>query len=172
MNPTLKLDTLLVHGGSEPGPAGATAVPIVQSSSFAYSTAEELEDIFRGRAVGSIYTRIGNPTNDALERRLALLEGGVSCISTASGMAAITTAVMAVVRAGDEVLASSSLFGGTYSLFHDTLSNFGITTTFVDPLDLETFGASVNERTRLIFLETIGNPKMDVPDVGALAAVA
>lgn len=172
MENTLRFDSLLVHGGLEDGPAGATAVPIVQSSSFAYQTAEALEDVFRGRAVGSVYTRIGNPTTEALEKRLALLEGGGAAIATASGMAAITTAVLTILRSGDEILSSSSLFGGTFSLFRDTLSNYGITTTFVDPLDLDGFRNAINERTRLLFVETIGNPKLDVPDVPALARIA
>ncbi len=172
MDTSLCFDSLLIHGGSEPGPAGATSVPILQSSSFAYATAEGLEDVFRGRAVGQVYTRIGNPTTEALEKRLALLEGGGAAIATASGMAAITTAVMTIVRAGDEILASSSLFGGTFSLFRDTLSNFGITTRFVDPLDLAAVADAVNERTRLLFVETVGNPKLDVPDVPALADIA
>ena len=172
MEKTLRFDSLLVHGGLEPGPAGSTSVPIVQSSSFAYETAEGLEDVFRGRAVGSVYTRIGNPTTEALERRLALLEGGGTAIATASGMSAITTAVLTILRAGDEILSSSSLFGGTFSLFRDTLSNYGITARFVDPLDLDGFRSAINERTRLLFVETIGNPKLDVPDVPALARIA
>jgi O-acetylhomoserine (thiol)-lyase len=172
MEKTLHFDSLLVHGGLEPGPAGSTSVPIVQSSSFAYESAEGLEDVFRGRAVGSVYTRIGNPTTEALERRLAILEGGGTAIATASGMAAITTAVLTILRAGDEILSSSSLFGGTFSLFRDTLSNYGITAQFVDPLDLNGFKAAINERTRLLFVETVGNPKLDVPDVPALARIA
>ena len=172
MGKTLRFDSLLVHGGLEAGPAGATAVPIIQSSSFAYQSAEALEDVFRGRAIGSVYTRIGNPTTEALERRLALLEGGGAAIATASGMAAITTAVLTILRAGDEILSSSSLFGGTFSLFRDTLSSYGITSCFVDPLDLDGFRSAVNERTRLLFVETIGNPKLDVPDVPALARIA
>jgi O-acetylhomoserine (thiol)-lyase len=172
MQTQLRFDSLLVHGGLEAGPAGATSVPIVQSSSFAYESAEGLEDVFRGRAVGQVYTRLGNPTTEALERRLAILEGGGAAIATASGMAAITTAVLTILRAGDEILSSSSLFGGTFSLFRDTLSNYGITTCFVDPLDLEGVRSAINERTRLLFVETIGNPKLDVPDVPALARIA
>lgn len=172
MEKSLRFDSLLVHGGLETGPAGATSVPIVQSSSFAYQTAESLEDVFRGRAVGQVYTRLGNPTTDALEKRLALLEGGGAAIATASGMAAITTAVLTILRAGDEILSSSSLFGGTFSLFRDTISNYGISARFVDPLDQEGFRSAINERTRLLFVETIGNPKLDVPDVPALARIA
>lgn len=172
MEKNLRFDSLLVHGGLEAGPAGATSVPIVQSSAFAYASAEELEDVFRGRAVGQVYTRLGNPTTESLERRLAILEGGGAAIVTASGMAAITTAVLTILRAGDEILSSSSLFGGTFSLFRDTLSNYGITARFVDPLDLDGFRSAINERTRLLFVETIGNPKLDVPDVPALAKIA
>ena len=172
MKQTLRFDSLLVHGGLEVGPAGATAVPIVQSNSFAYKSAEALEDVFRGRAVGQVYTRLGNPTTEALECRLALLEGGGTAIATASGMAAITTAVLTILRAGDEILSSSSLFGGTFSLFRDTLSNYGITARFVDPLDLDGFRSAINDRTRLLFVETVGNPKLDVPDVPALARIA
>lgn len=167
-----QLDTLLIHGGLEPGPAGATTVPIVQSSSFAHETAEDLEDIFRGRKAGHVYTRINNPTTESLERRLALLEGGISAIATSSGMAAITLAVLSIVRCGDEILSSASLFGGTFSLFRDTLSNYGIATRFVDPSDLAAMRAAVTERTRLIFVETMGNPRLDVPDLAALAAIA
>lgn len=167
-----QIETLLVHGGLEPGPGGATAVPIVQSSSFAKPTAEELENLFRGRAAGPVYTRLGNPTTEALEKRLALLEGGGSAIATASGMAAITTAALTILRAGDEILSSSSLFGGTYSLFRDTLPQYGITAQFVDPLDLDGVRKAITDRTRLLFVETIGNPKLDVPDVPALAQIA
>jgi O-acetylhomoserine (thiol)-lyase len=144
----------------------------VQSNGFAKSTAEELENLFRGRAAGPIYTRMGNPTTAALERRLALLEGGGAAIATSSGMAAIATAVLTILRAGDEIVSSSSLFGGTYSLFRDTLPEYGIGVRFVDPLDLDGVRAAVTERTRLVFVETIGNPKLDVPDVPALAEIA
>ncbi len=168
----LRFDTKLIHGGTSRDASGATKTPIVQASAFAYQTAEELEDVFRGRAVGQVYTRIGNPTLDSLEKRLAAVEEGIAAVVTSSGMSAITTAVMAVVRSGDEILSSSSLFGGTYSLFHDTLANYGITTRFFDPVDLWALEAGINERTRLIFVETIGNPKMDVPDIAAFSAVA
>lgn len=167
-----RFDTRLIHAGTAPGPSGATKTPIVQASAFAYDSAEELEDIFKGRALGQVYTRIGNPTLETLEKRLALIENGIAAVVTASGMAAITTAVMAVVRSGDEILSSSSLFGGTYSLFQDTLSNYGITTRFVDPTDLAAVEEAVSDRTRLIFVETIGNPKMDVPDIAQFSRIA
>ena len=168
----MRFDTKLIHGGTAPGPYGAIKTPVVQSSAFACQSAEELEEIFKGRAVGQVYTRIGNPTLETLEKRLAAVEDGIAAIVTASGMAAITTAVMAIVRSGDEILSSSSLFGGTYSLFQDTLSNYGVTTRFVDPTDTRGLAAAVTPKTRLIFVETIGNPKMDVPDIVAIAAIA
>jgi O-acetylhomoserine (thiol)-lyase len=168
----LHIETVLIHGGLEPGLAGSTNTPIVQSSAFAYDTAEELEDVFRGRKAGHVYTRLNNPTTESLEKRLALLEGGGATIVTASGMAAIATAVLTILRSGDEILSSSSLFGGTFSLFRDTLSNYGITARFVDPLDLDGFRKAINEQTRLVFVETVGNPKLDVPDIPALAEIA
>jgi O-acetylhomoserine (thiol)-lyase len=172
MEKNWNFETLLIHGGLEPGPAGATTVPIVQSSAFAYATAEDLESVFRGRKPGQVYTRIGNPTTESLERRLTLLEDGIATIVTASGMAAITTAVLTILRSGDEILSSSSVFGGTFSLFRDTLSSYGIGVRFVDPLDIAAMRQGVNERTRLLFVETIGNPKLDVPDIAALAEIA
>lgn len=168
----LQFETLVIHGGTESGPAGATTVPIVQSSSFAHETAEELEDVFRGRRPGQVYSRVGNPTTESLERRLTVLEGGIASIVTASGMAAITTAVMTIVRSGDEILSSTSLFGGTFSLFRDTMSNYGVGARFFDPTDIAAMRRAINEKTRLVFVETIGNPKMDVPDIRAIAAVA
>src|SRR5512144_1638918 len=153
----LRFDTLLIHGGTTAGPAGATTVPIVQSSSFAHETAEDLEDIFRGRQLGQVYTRINNPTTESLEKRLALLEDGIAAIATASGMAAITTAVLTIARSGDEILSSSSVFGGTFSLFRDTLANYGITARFVVPADMTAVRKGVTAATRLIFVETIGN---------------
>jgi O-acetylhomoserine (thiol)-lyase len=167
-----RFETLLIHGGITPGPAGATTIPIVQSSSFAHETAEDLEDVFRGRRPGQVYTRINNPTTESLEKRLFLLEDGIAALATASGMAAITTAVLTIARNGDEILSSSSVFGGTFSLFRDTLSNYGITVRFVDPTDIDAVRNGVSDATRLMFTETIGNPKMDVPDIGAIAIVA
>jgi len=168
----LRFESLVVHGEPEAGPCGPTTVPIVQSSAFAYGTASALEDVFRGRKVAPVYTRLGNPTTEALEKRLALLEGGVAAVATASGMAAIATAVMSIIRSGDEILASASLFGGTFSLFKETLSNYGVTTHFVDPTDVAAVRSGVTDRTRLIFMETIGNPRIDVPDISAIAAAA
>lgn len=170
--PQLRFESLAIHGGLETGTDGPTTVPIVQSTAFAYGAASVLEDVFRGRKAGPVYTRLGNPTTEVLEKRLALLEGGRAAIATSSGMAAIATAVMSIVRSGDEILASASLFGGTFSLFRETLSNYGVTTCFVDPTDAAAVRSGVTGRTRLIFVETIGNPRIDVPDVSAIAATA
>jgi O-acetylhomoserine (thiol)-lyase len=140
--------------------------------SYAYRTAQELADIFAGRAPGYIYTRIANPTTYALERRLAQLEGGVGCIATSSGMAAITSVVMGLLRAGDEMVTASGIFGGTLSLFVNTLGRFGVKTKLVDAGKTSQFSQAINKNTRLIFVETIGNPRMDVPDIPAVARIA
>ena len=164
---------MAVHSGFDGADsAGATVVPIYQTVSYEYSSAQELADVFDGRAPGYIYTRIANPTTTALERRLNQLEGGVGCIATASGMAAITAVMMGLLHAGDEILSAAGVFGGTVSLFKSTLGRFGVTSRFVDAGETEQFDQAVNQRTRVIFIETIGNPRMDVPDIPAVAAVA
>lgn len=169
----MKLDTQAVHGGFAGDPAtGATAVPIYQTSAYAYPTAEELRDVFDSRAPGYIYTRLANPTSYALEQRLAGLEGGIGCIATSSGMAAISAVMMGLLRAGDEILSAAGVFGGTVSLFQNTLGRFGIKTTFADVAETAQFAAAINENTKVIFIETIGNPRMDVPDIPAIAQLA
>jgi len=169
----MKTDTLAVHGGfAGDSGTGATAVPIWQTVSYAYKTAQEIADAFAGRAPGYIYTRIANPTTTALEGRLTELENGIGCIATSSGMAAIASAVMALTRAGDEIIAAAGIFGGTVSLFENTLSRFGVRTNLVDVADTGNFENALNKKTKLIFIETIGNPRMDVPDVPAIAEIA
>ena len=169
----MKADTLAIHGGfAGDGGSGATAVPICQSVSYAHDTAQGLSDAFAGRSPGYIYTRIANPTTTALESRLAELEDGIGCVATSSGMAAVASAVMALVRAGDEIIAAAGIFGGTVSLFANTLRRFGVATTFVDVADTGNFEDALNEKTKLIFIETIGNPRMDVPDMPAIAGIA
>ncbi|MHC4115967.1 MAG: O-acetylhomoserine aminocarboxypropyltransferase/cysteine synthase family protein [Planctomycetota bacterium] len=169
----MKADTLAIHGGFAcDGGSGASAVPICQTVSYAYDTAQSLADAFAGRAPGYIYTRIANPTTAALESRLAEFEDGIGCIATSSGMAAIASAVMALVKAGDEIIAAAGIFGGTVSLFENTLSRFGVKTTFVDVAETSNFADALNDKTRLIFVETIGNPRMDVPDIVAVAEIA
>ncbi len=169
----MKADTLAVHGGfAGDGGNGASAVPICQTVSFAYDTAQALADAFAGRSPGYIYTRIANPTTTALESRLTEMEDGIGCIATSSGMAAITSAVMALVKTGDEIIAAAGIFGGTVSLFENTLTRFGVKTTFVDVADTSNFADAINGKSKLIFIETIGNPRMDVPDVPAVAEIA
>jgi O-acetylhomoserine (thiol)-lyase len=169
----MKLDTMAVHGGfNGDARTGATAVPIYQTVSYRFRTAQEIADVFDGKAPGYIYTRIANPTTSALELRLSELEDGIGCIATSSGMAAIASVVMGLVRAGDEIVAAAGIFGGTVSLFENTLGRFGVKTKFVDAGMTEQFERAVNDGTKLIFVETIGNPAMDIPDIPAIAAIA
>ena len=169
----MKADTLAIHGGfAGDGGSGASTVPICQTVSYAYKTAQAIADAFAGRAPGYIYTRIANPTTTALESRLTEFEDGIGCIATSSGMAAIASVVMALVKAGDEIIAAGGIFGGTVSLFENTLSRFGVKTVFVNVADTDNFTKALNDKTKLIFIETIGNPRMDVPDIPAIAEIA
>lgn len=166
-------ETQVVHGVCAPaGEAGATTPTLVQSTSFAYETAEALEAVFAGREPGYVYSRIANPTVAQFERRIAALEGGAGSVACASGMAAITATVLGLAGAGDEVVAGNSLFGGTYSLFRQTLVRYGITTRFVEATEVDAYRRAISDRTKLVFVEAIGNPKMDVPDIAAIAQVA
>jgi O-acetylhomoserine (thiol)-lyase len=168
----MKEETRAIHGSFErPDATGATAAPIYQTVSYAYATAQELADVFAGKAPGYIYTRVANPTTAALERRLADLEEGIGAVATASGMAAITAVAVGLLKAGDEIIAARGIFGGTVSLFERTLGRFGITTRLADAAHTEEFAAAITGRTRFIFVETIGNPRMDVPDLDAIAAI-
>ena len=169
----MKPDTIAIHGGfAGDGASGAAAVPVYQTVAYAHKTAQELADAFEGKTPGYIYTRIANPTTTALEVRLAELEDGVACIATSSGMAAVASAVMGLLRAGDHVVAATGIFGGTVSLFETTLKRFGIATTFVDVADARNFEEALTDKTKLVFVETIGNPRMDVPDIPAIAKLA
>ena len=168
----MRADTLGLHGGGDGFADGASAVPVFQTAAYGYATAKELADVFEGRAPGYIYTRIANPTTHSLERRISAMEGGVGCIATSSGMAAITAVAMGLLRGGDEIVAAKGIFGGTVSLFVNTLGRFGVTTRWVDAARVEEVEAVVGKNTGMIFVEAIGNPRMDVPDVEALSAVA
>ncbi len=169
----MKPETSAIHGGfAGDRVTGATAVPIYQTVSYAYRTAQELADVFDGKLPGYIYTRIANPTTTALEARVTELEGGIGAIATSSGMAAIASVVMGLVRTGDQIIASGGIFGGTISLFEKTLGRFGVETALVDAADTANFAAAINDRTKLIFIETIGNPRMDVPDIPRIADIA
>ena len=168
----MKADTLAIHGGFYGDGSGATAVPIHQTVSYAYKTAKELADVFAGRGPGYVYTRLSNPTTSALEARLTQLENGIGCIATASGMAAITSVAVSLLKAGDEIVAAKGIFGGTVSLFKNTLGRFGVKTHFVDAVETENFAQAINDKTKFIFAETIGNPRMDVPDLPAISKIA
>lgn len=166
-------ETIALHGGQVPDPTtNARAVPIYQTTSFVFDDAQHAQDLFALAVPGNIYTRIMNPTWDVLEQRLAALEGGIAACVTASGQAAVTYSVMNVCRTGDNIVALSTLYGGTYNLFAHTLPQYGIEVRFIDPDTPEALGGLVDDKTRLVFAETIGNPKMNVVDVPAWADAA
>jgi O-acetylhomoserine (thiol)-lyase len=171
---TLRAETIALHAGQEHAdPAtGARAVPIYATSSFVFNSPEHAADLFGLRAFGNIYSRLTNPTVDVFERRIAALEGGVAAVAVASGQAAQTLAILNLAEAGDNIVASQSLYGGTVALFSHTLPRLGIRTRFVDIHDHRAVAAAVDEHTRAIYVETIGNPALDVPDLEALARLA
>lgn len=169
----LKFDTLQVHAGQKPDPTtGSRAVPIYQTTSYLFNNAEHAENLFALKESGNIYTRIMNPTNDVFEQRIAALEGGVAALAVASGSAAITYAILNIAGAGDEIVAASTLYGGTYNLFAVTLPKLGIKTIFVDPDDPENFRKAINDKTKAVFIETLGNPGINVIDIEAVADIA
>jgi O-acetylhomoserine (thiol)-lyase len=169
----LGFDTLALHGGQQPDVAtGARAVPIYQTTSYVFKSTDHAANLFALKEFGNIYTRIMNPTWAVLEERLAALEGGVGALVTASGQAAETLAILNITRAGQHIVSSASLYGGTYNLFHYTFPKLGIECTFVDPSDPDNFKRALRPNTRLIFAETLGNPKNDTLDFEAVAKVA
>jgi O-acetylhomoserine (thiol)-lyase len=170
---TYRPETIALHGGQEPDPAtNARAVPIYQTTSYVFDDTEHAAKLFGLEVPGNIYTRIMNPTWDVLEQRLAQLEGGVGALVTASGQAAVTYAVLNVARAGDNIVSVSQLYGGTYNLFAHTLPQYGIEVRFVDADDPGAIASAVDDKTRLVFGETIGNPRLNVLDVPAWAEAA
>lgn len=170
---TQKFATQALHAGHDvQSNAGTRAVPIYQSTSFVFKNSDHAANLFALAEPGNIYTRINNPTTDILEQRVAALDGGIAAVATASGMAAIATTLLTLLRAGDHIVASNSLYGGTYNLLSVTLPRHGITTTFVDPSDAANFNSAVQENTRVIFVESLGNPKLDVLDLKAISKVA
>lgn len=169
----MKFETLQLHAGQTPDPVThSVAVPIYQTTSYAFDSTEHAENLFGLKENGNIYTRIMNPTSDVLEKRMAALEGGVGALAVASGSAAITLTMMTIAQAGDEIVAASTLYGGTFNLFDATLPKFGIKTTFVDPDDPANFEAAVNENTKAIYIESLGNPSINIVDVEAVAKIA
>jgi O-acetylhomoserine (thiol)-lyase len=169
----LKFSTNALHAGHDTKLHGGTrAVPLYQSTAYVFNNADHAANLFNLSETGYIYTRLNNPTNDVLEQRMAALEGGIAAVVTSSGTAAISTALMTLLRAGDHIVASNSLYGGTYNLLSNTLPRLGITTTFVDPEDPTSFGNAIGESTRAVFVESLGNPKLDVLDLKAIASEA
>ena len=169
-----RLDTIVVHAGQEtPDPTtGARAVPIYQTSSYVFRDTEHAANLFALKEFGNIYTRIMNPTTDVFEKRIAAIEGGTGALAVASGQAAITYSVLAITEVGDEIVAANNLYGGTYQLFHYTLPKLGRTVKFVDSGKPEEFKKAITAKTRAVYAETIGNPKLDVPDFEAIAKIA
>jgi len=169
----LKIETLALHGGQEADPTtGARAVPIYQTTSYQFKNTEHAANLFGLSEFGNIYTRLMNPTTDVLEKRVALLDGGVGALAVASGQAAITIALLNIAQAGDEIVSADNLYGGTYNLFHYTLARLGINVRFVKSNDLDAFRKAITPKTKAIYAESLGNPKLDVADIEGIAEIA
>jgi O-acetylhomoserine (thiol)-lyase len=168
-----KPETLLLHGGQQPDPVtGAIAVPIYRTTAYEFQDTAHAQRLFALQEPGNIYSRIMNPTVDVFEKRVALLEKGTAAVALSSGMAAIAFSILNITRAGDEIVAAGSLYGGTYNLFANTLPNYGIKTTFVDETNPENFRAAITEKTKAIYAETVGNPSLTILDIEAVANIA
>ncbi|HPE06572.1 MAG TPA: O-acetylhomoserine aminocarboxypropyltransferase/cysteine synthase [Smithellaceae bacterium] len=173
MDRSLRIETLMLHGGQEPDPTtGSRAVPIYQTTSYQFKDTDQAAALFGLTEFGNIYTRLMNPTTDVLEKRIALLEGGIGALAVASGQSAITLALLNIAKAGDEIVSADNLYGGTYTLFHYTFPRLGITVNFVKSNDLKALEAAITPKTKAVYAESIGNPKMDVADLTAIAAIA
>lgn len=171
--PQWKPETIAVHGGYSPDPTTrAVAVPIYQTVAFAFDSTQHGADLFDLKVPGNIYSRIMNPTNEVLEQRMAALEGGIGALALASGQAAVTYAIQTIAEVGDNIVSSSALYGGTYNLFAHTLPQFGISTRFADYRDPQAFAGLIDERTKAVFVESIGNPRGNITDIEAVAAIA
>ena len=169
----LKVETIALHGGQQPDPTtGSRAVPIYQTTSYQFKNAEHAANLFGLKEFGNIYTRLMNPTTDVLEKRIALLDGGVGALALASGQSAITLSILNIAQAGDEIVSADNLYGGTYNLFHYTLPKMGIKVKFVRSNDLKAFEAAITDKTKAVYAESIGNPKLDVADLEGISKVA
>ena len=169
----LRTATQVLHSGYNPQDHNGTqAIPIYQTSAYVFENTDDAAGKFNLSIPGYIYTRLNNPTNDILEQRLAAIEGGVGAVVTASGAAAISTTMLTLLRTGEHIVSSSSLYGGTYNLFSVTLPRLGIMTTFVEPTNPENFDKAIQENTRVIFIEAVGNPKLDITDIEAISKIA
>jgi O-acetylhomoserine (thiol)-lyase len=166
-------NTLALHAGQVPDPTtGSRAVPIYQTAAYVFKDAEHAASLFELKEFGNIYTRLMNPTTDVLEKRVAAIEGGTGGLAVASGMSAITLAILGVTGPGDEIVSANNLYGGTYQLFNNTLPNLGRKVRFVDSTKPEEFRKAINEKTKAVYAEIIGNPKLDIPDLEAIAKIA
>lgn len=173
MKAPLKFETLQLHGGQTPDPTThSMAVPIYQTTSYVFDNSEHAQRLFALEEPGNIYTRMMNPTTNVLEERMALLEGGIGALAFASGSAAITAAFLNIAGAGDELVSASTLYGGTFNLLNTTLPRLGIKTTFVNPDDPENFEKAINENTKALYMESLGNPAINIVDIKAVAAIA
>jgi len=169
----LKIETLALHGGQDADPTtGSRAVPIYQTTSYQFKDTEHAANLFGLKEFGNIYTRLMNPTTDVFEKRMALLDGGVGALAVASGQSAITLALLNIARAGDEIVSADNLYGGTYNLFHYTFPRLGITVNFVKSNDLDALQSAITPKTKAIYAESIGNPKLDMVDIEGIAGVA
>lgn len=173
MSDQWKFETQSVHAGYTPDPTTkSVAVPIYQTVAYAFDSAQHGADLFDLKVAGNIYTRIMNPTNDVLEKRVAALEGGIAALAVASGQSAVTYAILTIAEAGDNIVSSTALYGGTYNLFAHTLPQYGITTRFADHLNPDSFEPLIDERTKAIFVESLGNPQGNVTDIARIAEIA
>lgn len=169
----LKPESLALHGGQEADPAtGSRAVPIYQTTSYQFRDSDHAANLFALKEFGNIYTRLMNPTTDVLEKRIAAMDGGVAALGVASGQSAITYSILNLAQAGDEIVSADNLYGGTYNLFHYTLPRLGVTVRFVKSNDLEGFKKAINGKTKAVYIESLGNPKLDVPDFAAVSKLA
>ena len=173
MTREFSFETLQLHAGQRPdAETKSRAVPIYQTTSFVFEDVQEAEDLFALRKPGNIYTRIGNPTVAVFEERMAALEKGVGALATASGMAALTYTILGLAHAGDHVVAATTIYGGTFNLLKETLPRYGITTTFVDIENLDEVEAAIQDNTKLVLIETLGNPLINIPDIEKVADIA
>ena len=169
----LRIETLALHGGQEPDPTtGSRAVPIYQTTSYQFKDTDHAANLFGLREFGNIYTRLMNPTTDVLEKRIALLDGGVGALAVASGQSAITLALLNIAQAGDEIVSADNLYGGTYNLYHYTFPRLGIKVNFVKSNDLDALASAITPKTKAVYAESIGNPKLDVADLEGIARIA
>src|SRR3990167_6610354 len=169
----LKVETLALHGGQEPDPVtGSRAVPIYQTTSYQFKNSEHAANLFGLKEFGNIYTRLMNPTTDVLEKRIAALDGGIGALGVASGQSALTIALLNIAKSGDEIVSADNLYGGTYTLLNYTFKRFGIDVKFVKSGDMDGFKKAISPKTKAIYAESIGNPKLNVTDIGALSEIA